>query len=98
MVYGNYFHLIVRAGYLQFSGAEYIRGMVNNQSQIERNKAMSRAAVATIVSTGERYHYDYRQSWGHTYYSFDRGDTWHRTRSAAYRAAKDADRLWRAED
>jgi hypothetical protein len=49
-------------------------------------------AVATL-KTGEQYEYEYRDSWGARYYSFDSGDTWHKSKSAAYRAAEATGKL-----
>lgn len=39
-----------------------------------------------------------RQSWGSLYYSFDGGDTWHKKRSEAFNAAKEAGKLWEVKE
>jgi hypothetical protein len=49
---------------------------------------MTRWAYIRLRATGEYLTYSYKRSWGHTYYSFDNGESWHRTLSAAYRAAE----------
>lgn len=48
-----------------------------------------------VKATGERFEYTYKRSWGHTYYSFDGGDTWHRRTLDAFRAAEAAGKLHR---
>ena len=44
-----------------------------------------------ITIAGREYIYEYRQSWGKVYYSFDSGATWHRTKTAAFRALQGAE-------
>lgn len=50
-------------------------------------------AVATVAATGQRLYYDTKEAWNVRYYSFDAGDTWHRSKEAAYRHARDAGTL-----
>lgn len=52
---------------------------------------------ATIKDTGERVRYLYRQSWGRTYYSFDDGRTWWKSKAEAYRTTAAAGKLKLAE-
>lgn len=56
---------------------------------------MSKLAKATIKATGEQFWYEAKLSWNTVYYSFDDGVTWHRTKSAAYRTARDSGNLHR---
>lgn len=42
----------------------------------------------TVTVEGQSWEYEYRDSWGHRYYSFDGGANWHRTKAEAYRQAK----------
>ena len=44
---------------------------------------------------GVRYLYEYKRSWGHTYRSFDGGNTWFITSHEAFQQAKDANQLQR---
>lgn len=53
----------------------------------------SRAAVATIKATNEKFWYDYKDSWNVRSYSFDGGTTWHKSKSAAYVDAKTKNQL-----
>ena len=43
---------------------------------------------------GVRYLYEYKRSWGHTFRSFDSGETWFRTSREAYQQAKAAGKLF----
>ena len=47
----------------------------------------------TIKATGECFWCDYKDSWNVRYYSFDGGETWHKTKTAAYRVAKQSGKL-----
>lgn len=44
---------------------------------------------------GVIYIYEYKRSWGHTYRSFDGGNTWFRNSREAFQRAKDANQLQR---
>lgn len=44
-------------------------------------------SIITIKATGERCRLYKRLSWNRVYYSLDHGLTWHRTKTAAYKAA-----------
>lgn len=48
--------------------------------------------------SGKWYWMEKRQSWGSLYYSFDGGDTWHKKRSEAFNAAKEAGKLWEVKE
>jgi len=48
--------------------------------------------------SGKWYWMEKRQQWGSFYYSFDSGDTWHKKRSDAFNAARDAGKLWEAKE
>lgn len=52
-------------------------------------------AKATIKATGEQFWYEVKLSWNIKYYSFDDGETWHRTKTAAYQTARDTGKLHR---
>lgn len=56
---------------------------------------MTKLAKATIKATGEQFWYEAKRSWNTIYYSFDDGATWHRTKSAAYKVARDNGKLHR---
>lgn len=53
------------------------------------------SAKATIKATGEQFWYEVKLSWNTKYYSFDDGETWHRTKTAAYGAARETGKLHR---
>lgn len=67
-----------------------------------RGLASSRVASTTIRSTqggvpeslvGKTFWYSYKESWGTRYYSFDGEETWHKTKTDAFRAAHEAGKL-----
>lgn len=47
----------------------------------------------THKPTGERFWFSKRNAWGKAYYSADREETWHPTKSAAYTSALAAGKL-----
>lgn len=55
----------------------------------------TRIARATIKATGEQFWYEVKLAWNRLYYSFDDGATWHRTKSQAYKTARDGGNLHR---
>jgi hypothetical protein len=54
-----------------------------------------KSGTVTIKATGEQYRYEVKRSWSRLYYSFDFGATWHPTKGAAYRVARDSGTLHR---
>lgn len=54
--------------------------------------------VRTWKATGERVYVSAKLAWGVAYYSMDDGESWHRSKRAAYEAAKDAGKLRKVED
>lgn len=59
---------------------------------------MTKPAKATIKATGEQFWYEYKQAWNTVYYSFDDGATWYRTKTKAYKVARDSGTLHRVSE
>jgi hypothetical protein len=54
---------------------------------------MTRLASIAEKATGRSYWYEYKDSWRTRYYSFDDGETWHKSKSRAFQAAKQTNKL-----
>lgn len=51
-----------------------------------------KSAACTLKSTGEKFLYNYKDSWNSRYYSFDNGLTWNKSRFSALIQSKPENR------